>query len=143
VNTLAAGKRSEIRVRAENPFNAVRELREKRLRSLFESGVLSVKTGDPVYGEVERIAAGAECVPAEISIPVPVQVGAVDLLEREAPPRRGVLAAREFRVVKHVETRGKSSLPYGILQVFLYPLWSSELGIPSVLPRNACTITPG
>jgi hypothetical protein len=42
---------------------------------LAEVGVGRRESRDPGVGQVELVAAGAEAVPAELAIPVPVDVG--------------------------------------------------------------------
>ena len=56
---------------------------------------------NPLRSQVEGVAARAEGVPAEVAVPVPVQIGAVVLLEGKAPPAETLLASGNLRVIKH------------------------------------------
>jgi len=53
------------------------------------------------WREVERIASGAEGVPAEVAVPVPVQVGAVDLVEGDAAAAGTAGGGGDLGVVEH------------------------------------------
>jgi hypothetical protein len=54
---------------------------------------------DALWGEVEGIAARAEGVPAELPVPIPVQIGAVVLLEGDTAASRTGLGGGNLRVM--------------------------------------------
>jgi hypothetical protein len=51
---------------------------------LDQVGVFASKLGAAGGREIERIAARAKAVPAKLAVPVPVQVRAIEFLERHA-----------------------------------------------------------
>jgi hypothetical protein len=97
---LGARKLLVARMLAENPFGPFRNHRPEDLHALPQLGVLRGELIQTGGGQVELVAAGAEAVPTEVTIPVPVEVRAVVLLERDAAPVRAILAARDFRIVQ-------------------------------------------
>ena len=56
---------------------------------------------DPNFCQVKLVPPRAECMPSEVSVPVPVHVGAVILLECNAPTIGSVATAGNLWIVKH------------------------------------------
>lgn len=50
-----------------------------------QMSVLPSEPCNPFVSQIELVSPRAKGVPAEVSVPIPVQVGAVVLLERDAP----------------------------------------------------------
>ena len=96
----AAG-RATTRMAEEDFLKALRQGRSKYLVALSQMSVSAGKLFNPDLGQIELVPASAKGVPTEVTVPVPVKVRSIVLLEGDALALGGAAATRDFRVMQH------------------------------------------
>ena len=105
----AARRLLPVGLRAEETLQRLGEVVEEQRLGPLQAGVRRVEGGEARGQQVEFVATSAEGVPAEIAVPTKVQVGAVDLVEGDAPATGAVARVGDLGVVQHGYLPGRGS----------------------------------